>query len=177
MTFRPVRSRELGRGVLIALESLELIAPDGRPIVRDVVRHPGGVAVLPVADERVWLVDQYRPAIGRRILEVPAGKLDHPGERPLDAAVRELGEEMGMSADRWVPLGVMLPSPGYTDEVIHLFAADGIVAGKRRPQGAEEDDAVIVELALDDAMGRLERGEIDDAKTQLALMAWTRRRT
>jgi ADP-ribose pyrophosphatase len=177
VTFRHLRTSTLGRGVLLTLESLELIDPDGHHVVRDVVRHPGGVAVLPVAGERIWLVDQYRPAIGRRILEAPAGKLDRPGEPPMKAAERELEEELGMRPARLVEMGRMLPSPGYTDEVIHLYVADGIVAGKRQPQGAEEHDAVVVEMTLDDAMDRLGRGEIDDAKTQILLLAWMRRQT
>ncbi len=177
MTFQHLRSSPLGRGVLLTLEALELLDPEGHHVVRDVVRHPGGVAVLPVDGTRVWLVDQYRPAIGRRILEAPAGKLDRPGEPPAEAAERELEEELGMRPRQLVAIGQMLPSPGYTDEVIHLFVADGIVAGNRQPQGAEEHDATVVELTLDDAMERLGRGEIDDAKTQVLLLAWTRRQT
>lgn len=175
MTFRVLDRTVLGRGVFLALESLELETPEGSSVVRDVIRHPGGVAVLPVDDGRIWLTEQYRAAVGRRLLEVPAGKLDHPDEAPADAAARELEEEMGLRPIRLVAVGRMLPSPGYTDEVIHLFVADGIVAGTRTPQGAEEHDAEVVELTLDDALARMDRGELDDAKTQLVLQAWRRR--
>ncbi len=175
MSFKELGSHVLGRGVFLALESMQLEAPDGSEVVRDIVRHPGGVAVLPVEGERLWLVDQYRPALGKRILEVPAGKLDLEDEPVEEAARRELEEELGMIPVALVPMGVMAVSPGYVDEVIHLFVADGIVAGDRQPQGAEEHDAVIVEMTLGEAMARMDQGEIEDAKTQLLLLAWWRR--
>ncbi len=175
MSFPVLGVRRLGTGVIVALEQVHLMVPGGKPTRRDVLRHAGGVGVLPIDGEDVLLVSQYRVALDSRVLEIPAGKLDVKGESPASAAARELEEETGWSAPTLVPLGSLAPSPGYTDEVIHLFAAPGIVPGKRSPQGAEEHDASIVRMPLADAYGLLDAGELVDSKTQIALMAWARR--
>lgn len=165
----------LGTGVFIRLERLSLRAPDGTLHPRDVLRHPGGVAVLPVEGGRVWMLRQYRVALDRHILEIPAGKRDVSGEPPIETARRELAEELGMVATDWTSLGTMAPSPGYTDEIIHLFAASGIVAGTRKPDGAEEMEAEIVEMSIDEALIGIDDDTITDAKTQVALLRWSRR--
>lgn len=175
MTFTQVETRTLGRGVIVRLDRIVLQASDGSLHDRDVVRHPGGVAVLAVEDGVTWLVRQYRVAVGRPILEIPAGKRDREGEDPKDVAVRELAEELGMRAATWESLGVMDPSPGYSDERIHLFAATGIVRVERRPDGVEEDEAEIVEMPVEDALAAVDDGSITDGKTQVALLRWARR--
>lgn len=175
MTFTEVEATTLGRGVIVRLDRVTVRAPDGSEHLRDVVRHPGGVGVLPVDGDRVWLMRQFRVAVRRHLLEIPAGKRDSPDEDPLACARRELAEEMGMTAADWTSLGRMESSPGYTEEVIHLFAAGGIVAHERRPDGAEEREAEIVEMSLTDALEAVDAGTITDAKTQLALLRWARR--
>lgn len=176
MSFESLGVRRLARGVFLELERIHLLGPDGGSAVRDVVRHPGGVAMLPIDRRgRMWFFRQYRVAIGREVLEIPAGKLDVPGEDLETAVRRELSEELGAEGGTISALGRMLPSPGYTDEVIHLYAVDGIVAGRRRPDGLEEHHAEVVVLPVDDVMAMLDAGEIEDAKTQLALLTWSRR--
>jgi ADP-ribose pyrophosphatase len=175
VNFVEVGSTTLGQGVIVRLDQLTLRAPDGSEIVRDVLRHPGGVGVLAVENDRVWLVRQFRAALGRPMLEIAAGKRDLSGEPPLEGGRRELEEELGMTAAEWVSLGTLAPSPGYTDAVIHLFAASGIVASSRRPQGAEEEESEIVEMSLADALAGVDDGTITDAKTQIALLRWSRR--
>lgn len=175
MNFVAADVSTLGEGIFVRLERITLRAPDGSLHPRDVLRHPGGVGVLPVEGGLVWLVRQYRIAMGRPVLEIPAGKLDATDEAPLAAAQRELREELGMEASHWESLGSLDPSPGYTDEVIRLFAASGIVADARRPQGAEEVEAEIVEMTVDEALARVDDGTITDAKSQIALLRWSRR--
>ena len=165
----------LGTGFFIRLERVTLRAPDGSLHPRDVLRHPGGVAVLPVDGGRVWMLRQYRVALDRHILEIPAGKRDVSGEPPIETARRELAEELGMVASDWMSLGTMAPSPGYTDEIIHLFAASGIVAGTRKPEGAEEMEAEIVEMSIAEALAGIDDDTITDAKTQVALLRYSRR--
>ncbi|HJU50692.1 MAG TPA: NUDIX hydrolase [Acidimicrobiia bacterium] len=168
--------RRLATGVFLSYDRRYLIDQD-RSFARDVVRHPGGIAILPVDGARVWLVSQYRTAAGRRLLEVPAGKLD-PQERDLEAAARrELAEEIGANAAEWRHLTKMLPSPGYTDETIDIFAATGLEFGERRPDGAEERGMEVVTVALDEAVDSIDRGEITDAKTQIAILLWARQRS
>ncbi|HVR31692.1 MAG TPA: NUDIX hydrolase [Acidimicrobiia bacterium] len=175
MKFAQTGVTTLGTGALVRLEQVILQAPDGTTHPRDVLRHPGGVAVLPVDEGQVWLIKQFRVAVSRDLLEIPAGKRDVDGEPPVETARRELYEEMGMKATDWVSLGTMEPSPGYTDEVIHLFAASGIVAEARRPDGVEEVEAEIVVMPVEEALAAIDTGGITDAKTQIALMKWSRR--
>jgi ADP-ribose pyrophosphatase len=139
--------------------------PDRR---RDVVRHPGAVAILPILpDGRVVLVRQYREAIRDDLLEVPAGVLDVPGESAENAARRELAEETGLRVRSIEPLHRIHTSPGFVDEAIHLFVAD--VEGEPVGQ-AEEGITEVVQVPMEDAVGMVHRGEIPDAKTALCIL-------
>jgi ADP-ribose pyrophosphatase len=142
--------------------------PNGHEITLDIVHHPGAAAVVPfTADGEVALIRQYRHAAGGTILEVPAGKLDG-GEPPEQCAARELAEEAGFRAARWVRLGSIFTTPGFTDEVIHLFAAFDLTHVSSRP----EDDEVIevIRVPLAHALELVWRGELRDAKSALALL-------
>ncbi len=174
--FAVVASRRLGRGSLITLDEVRVRVEGGGEVLRDVVRHPGGVAVLPVEGEEVWLVRQYRVALGRWVTEIPAGVLDHPGEAPEAAAHRELAEELGARAGRLEHLATIAPSPGYTEETLTVFAATDLEFGSRRPDGAEEDHAEILRLPVAVALDSIDAGELIDAKTVVALLQWKRRR-
>lgn len=160
-----------GRIISLALEEHPL--PDGRLAAFEVVRHPGGAAVLPVlADGRIVLVRQLRPAVGGMVLELPAGRLE-AGEPPADCAWRELQEEVGYRPGRLEKLGEMLSSVGFCNERIHLFLASELEAV---PQALEQDEFLdILTLSLDEALARLDRGEIPDGKTALALLLYARR--
>lgn len=177
MTFRRLGSRLAGSGIFLRLERLHLLAPDGTAVARDVLRHPGGVAVLPVEGERLWFVRQYRVAVGAELLEIPAGKLDRGDLSVEEAARRELAEELGATAGRLERITSMHPSPGYTDEVIHIFLAEDVTLGERAPEGIEEHHAELVSLTTEEALRSIGTGEITDAKTLIALLAWAQRRT
>lgn len=173
MSFRIVGRETRASGIIVDFERVDIEDGDGDIHHRDVIRHPGGVAIVAVHDGELYLVRQYRVAIDLPVLEIPAGKLDH-GEDPMAAARRELAEELGMTAnlDR---LGSMIVSPGYTDEIIHLYEAVDIVTGGRDPRGAEERTAEVVRMPVTEALERIDRGDITDAKTQIALMRWERK--
>ena len=142
--------------------------PGGRETELDIVRHPGAAAVVPFLDEdHVLLIRQYRHAAGGTILEVPAGKLD-PGETPERCAVRELEEEAGRRAGRLEKLGWIFTTPGFTDEVIHLFAAYELATV---PTRHEPDEVIeLVPMPFAEALELVWRGELTDAKSALALV-------
>lgn len=175
-SFEVTATRLLGEGVFLRLEEVRLRGAGGRELVRDVVRHPGGVAVLPVDGDRVWMIRQHRVAMGRHMDEIPAGKLDQEGEDVAAAAHRELVEELGATAHHMEHLATMAPSPGYTDEVIQIYLAEGLEFEDRRPHGAEEHDATVHSVAIADALDSIGRGDISDAKTLVALLEWNRRK-
>ena len=119
-----------------------------------VIRHPGASLAVPILDDgRVVILRQYRFAVATRLLEFPAGTLDD-GEEPLGTMQRELQEEAGYSASRWDPLGAMLPCPGYSDEVIHMFLARDLTELSEQPAGDDDED---LEVLL------MEPGELDQA--------------
>jgi len=176
VSLRPLGRRRLASGVFLHLDRQHLVAEDGSGVRRDVVRHPGGVAILALDGDVVWLVSQRRAPFGRNILEVPAGRLDPIDLNPARAAARELREELGATAGDLLPLGTMLPSPGYSDEVIHLFAAVGVTLAEREPDGFEEEESTLVALQWADLVHSIENGSITDGKTLLAVLLWERRK-
>jgi ADP-ribose pyrophosphatase len=154
-----------GRSIVVAVDEVEL--PNGRRIALDVVRHPGASAVVPFETaSSVLLIRQFRHAAGGTIWEVPAGKLD--GDAPDVCARKELEEEAGRRAGRLEALGPIWTTPGFTDEVIHLFAAFDL---EEIPMRHEPDEVIeVVEMPLARALGMVWSGELRDAKSALALL-------
>jgi len=141
---------------------------DGEVAQRDIVDHPGAVGVLVLDGDRLWLVRQPREAVGvPDLLEIPAGKLDEPGEDPLTTAKRELAEEIGKQADYWESLGSFFTSPGFAGEEVHLFVATGISDVDERPE-VEENERIDVEVR---PLGDLDAilAETKDSKTLIGL--------
>jgi ADP-ribose pyrophosphatase len=158
-----------GRVVRLGLESLEL--PNGQPLELEIVRHPGGAAVVALdSQERVCLLRQYRHAAGGWLWELPAGKLE-PDEVAQLTAQRELEEEAGLQAADWRRLGETLTTPGFCDEVIHLFLARQLSRVPSRPQAHELIEVHWLPLAT--ALGQVRDGTIRDAKTMLGLLLAT----
>ena len=146
-------------------------APDGSIFERDVVHHPGAVGVVPVVDEgsAVLLVRQYRSSVDASLLEIPAGLRDVEGEPPIETARRELMEEVGMRAGRVERVCEFLNSPGFCDEVVHVFAAYDLEPCETDRQGIEEAHMTIEKVALDDVPAMIASGAILDAKTVIGL--------
>jgi ADP-ribose pyrophosphatase len=143
---------------------------DGLTVCRDIVLHPGAVAILPILDkERICLVRNVRPTVGETLLEIPAGTLE-AGESPEAAAARELAEETGYRAGRWTRLAEVIPSPGVLSEKIHLFVAEELTPGE---MDLEYDEDLRPEcVSLDQAMRWVLDGTIRDGKTLVALLLW-----
>jgi ADP-ribose pyrophosphatase len=173
--FRPLGSRFVARGRFITLERLYYLGPGGEWSVRELVRHPGSVAVVLWDGERVQLVRQHRAAVGAPLLELPAGKLDVPGEAPEATAERECVEEVGLRPRRLTLLHTGYTSPGFTDELTSIYLGEDLAPAPNSPQGPEEAAATVVALTLDEAAAALDDGEVRDAKTILGLCALLRR--
>ncbi len=155
-------------------ENEEVELPSGKRITLELLRHPGAAAVVPfLDDERILLLTQYRYAAGGTIWEVPAGKLDK-GEDPELCALRELEEETGYRAGRIERTGVILTSPGFTDERIHLFCAYDLEPGTLQHEQAEQIE--VREVRFSEALDMIDRGELIDAKSIVALYHAQRRR-
>lgn len=156
-----------GRIVTVHVDTVAL--PDGGTSIREVVDHPGGVAVLALDEnDNVLAVTQYRYPFGRTLLEIPAGKLDHPGEDPCEAGLRELKEETGATPGVYRSLGRILPSPGCYGETLHLYLARELKMGE---QHLDEDEFLNVErIPFAEMVRRCLDGEIEDAKTVVAVL-------
>jgi len=169
-TFRKRSEREVFRGSLIIVAQATFEAPDGRTFERDIVHHPGAVSVVPVVgDDRVLLVRQYRAAIDRELLEIPAGKRDVDGEEIELTAARELEEEVGMRAGRLDVLAEFYNSPGFCDEHAFVYLARDLEPCAPSAQGVEEQHMTIEEVSLADIPGLIAARELVDAKSILGL--------
>jgi ADP-ribose pyrophosphatase len=178
--FRRISERTIHEGYVWDLALVEFEAPDGSSFTRDIVRSPGAVGVLPLVfdaegNPSVVLVSQYRPPHERAILEIPAGMRDVEGEDTSEVARRELIEEAGLQAGQLDLLTEILPSPGMTDSVTTLYLATDCIPVPHDRQGPEEEHMELLHVPLVEAVAMVERGEIADAKTVVALLLTDRR--
>lgn len=169
-TFRKLAERQIWSGHLIKVAEGTFESPDGDRFERELVHHPGAVVVVPLhADGTVTLVRQYRAAIDCDLLEVPAGKRDVDGETPEVTAARELAEEVGLRAGRLDLLARFYNSPGFSDELTHLFLARDLDRCPSDAQGFEERHMTVEAVPLSAAPALVSEGRIIDAKTIIGL--------
>jgi ADP-ribose pyrophosphatase len=158
----------------LRFEVNRVVLPMGLEGTFGIIRHPGASLAVPVLDDgRVVILRQYRFAVAARLLEFPAGTLDE-GEDPLTTMERELQEEAGYSASRWDPLGAMLPCPGYSDEVIHLFLARGLTLLDERPPGDDDEDMEVLLMQPAELDALIASG--DEPLDGKSITAWFRAR-
>ncbi len=174
--FRLLGRRFLARSSMLTLEQRHYLSPGGVHQVRAVVRHPGAVAVVPLIDEEVVLIRQFRAPVAGPLWEIPAGKLDLAGEEAAATARRECEEEVGYRPGSLELLTSILTTPGFSDERIDIFLAEGLEPVTARPEGIEEELAEVRRIPFDEALRMIDQGEIVDAKTQIGLLALARRR-
>ena len=162
-------SQEIYDGVIVHLYKDTVQLPNGNPATREVIRHIGAVAVVPVTDDGNVIVErQFRYPLNEVITEIPAGKLDSAAEDRLSAAQRELREETGYTADNWQELGDFHPTPAYCDENITLYLATGLHLGQRE---LDEDEFLnVVTVPLEELVADIMAGRITDGKTQTAIL-------
>lgn len=179
--FEVLESETVYEGRIISLRRDTVAMPGGGSSVREVVHHPGAVAVVALDDEeRVVLVRQYRHPVGKHLWELPAGLRDEDGEPPLETAKRELAEEALLAADRWSLLVTVANSPGFSDELVQIYLAEGLSAVER-PDGFtvehEEADMTLERVPLADAVQQVFDGDIRNSSAVAGLLAAARVRS
>lgn len=168
MTERTIEHTRPYEGIIVNVDLDKALLPNGRTAKREVVSHPGGVAVLPLNDDgTVTVVRQYRYPLSQVLTEIPAGKLD-PEEEPRAGALRELHEEVGAQVGELIDLGAIYPSPGFCQEVLYLYLARNLTYGESCP---DEDEFLEMErIPFDDLVEQVMSGEIKDGKTVAAVL-------
>lgn len=166
---KELSSESVFDGRLLHVKRDTVLLPNGHKTTREWVKHPGAAAVIPVMDDgRVIMVRQYRYPVRRVTLEIPAGKLDVPGEDPLNCAKRELKEETGFTASKYTKLFSLATTVGFSDEWIHIYMAEGLSAGEQCP---DEDEFInVVRLPLERAVEMVKDNTIVDGKTVTAVL-------
>ncbi|MEQ6354979.1 NUDIX hydrolase [Lysinibacillus sp. M3] len=157
-------------GKIVKLQVDDVTLPNGNVAKREIIKHPGAVAVIAITDEgKLVLVEQYRKALERSIVEIPAGKLE-PGEEPIVTARRELEEETGYGAQSLTYLQAFATSPGFANEIIHLFVAKDLYKIENKADLDEDEFVELVEVSLEEAGQMVADERIYDAKTAFAVL-------
>ncbi|MEB2281435.1 NUDIX hydrolase [Lysinibacillus xylanilyticus] len=157
-------------GKIVKLQVDDVTLPNGNVAKREIIKHPGAVAVIAVTDDgKLVLVEQYRKALERSIIEIPAGKLE-PGEEPIVTARRELEEETGYGAQSFTYLQAFATSPGFADEIIHLFVAKDLYKIENKAELDEDEFVELLEVSLEEAGQMVADERIYDAKTAFAVL-------
>lgn len=170
---KTLKSEIIHEGRVATLRVDTALHPSGAQVRREVVEHPGGVVVCPILDDgRIVFVEQWRYPLGRTLLELPAGKLDWMNgvpEDPLEAVRRELWEETGYEARKWEEITAIYTAPGFCNEKLWLFKAEGLFNGEKLHQPSEHEWLDVVLLTREEAFRRIREREIVDAKTIILL--------
>ncbi|WP_102692564.1 NUDIX domain-containing protein [Rummeliibacillus pycnus] len=167
---KTLSTKNIFEGRVIKVQVDQVTLPNGKTATRELVKHPGAVAIIPITSEgKIIMVEQFRKPLERSIIEIPAGKLEL-GEKPELTAIRELEEETGYGAMDLELIQSFATSPGFADEVIHLFVAKNLFKIEQ-PASLDEDEFVeLLEVSIEEAEQLVKEQRIFDAKTILAIM-------
>ncbi|MBY0597445.1 NUDIX hydrolase [Bacillus bingmayongensis] len=166
---RTVATEPIFDGKVIKVRVDEVVLPNGEVSKREIVNHPGAVAIIAVTDEeKIVLVEQYRKALEKEIVEIPAGKLE-PGEKPEITAIRELEEETGYVCDKMEFITSFYTSPGFADEILYVYKATGLKKKENKAALDEDEFVELMEVSLEEAVELMKNQRIHDAKTMFAV--------
>lgn len=158
------------KGRVITLQVDEVMLPNGKKSNREIVKHPGAVAIIAITEEKkIILVEQYRKALERSIIEIPAGKIE-PGEPPEETALRELEEETGYTTSKLQYIQSFATSPGFADEIIHLYLAENIVKVEEKAALDEDEFVELMHVSIKEMESMIVSKQIYDAKTAFAFL-------
>lgn len=174
---KTINTKKIFDGVLLHLERQEVLLPNGKTSIREIIRHPGAIAMIPFTEDgKIVLVRQFRKPLNRTVVEIPAGKLEKTDVDPLTAAKRELEEETHYQAKKWEEIVTMYPTPAYVDEKFTLYLAEELSIVEN-PLPKDEDEFIeVLECTYEEACILKKSGEICDAKTLYALLFWQLKR-
>lgn len=167
---KTIHTKEVYDGKIVKLQVDDVILPDGKEAKREIVRHSGAVAVIPITKEgKIVLVEQYRKPLDKSIIEIPAGKLEQ-GESSESTALRELEEETGYTTKKLSYVTSFYTSPGFADEIIYLYFTDELEELTQKVQGDEDEFIEIIEVTLEEANAFVKEQRIHDSKTNYAIL-------
>ncbi|MFD0770802.1 NUDIX hydrolase [Bacillus sp. CGMCC 1.60114] len=166
---RTIATEPIFDGRIIKVRVDEVVLPNGETSKREIVKHPGAVAIIAITDdEKIVLVEQYRKAMEKALVEIPAGKLE-PGEKPEATAIRELEEETGYICDNMELITSFYTSPGFADEIVYVYAATGLKKKEDKADLDEDEFVELMEVSLEEALQLIKEQRIHDAKTMFAI--------
>lgn len=167
---KTIKSEKIYAGKVINLQVDDVTLPNGKQSKRELIKHPGAVAVIPITkDNKIIFVEQYRKPLEKSLVEIPAGKLDN-NENPLAAAIRELEEETGYTTNDLSFVTSFYTSPGFADELVYIYITDQLVKMENPPAGDDDEFVEVLELTLDEAKQYVIDERIHDAKTNYAIL-------
>lgn len=167
---KSITSTPVYDGKVISLRIDEVTLPNGKTSKRELIKHPGAVAIIPITKEgKIVFVEQYRKALERSLIETPAGKLE-PGESPEITARRELEEETGYGCEQLKFIQSFATSPGFADEIIHMYVAEGLYKIENSASLDEDEFVEIIEATIEEAELMMKNGQIFDAKTAYSVL-------
>ncbi len=167
---KTIRTEKIYDGKVVKLQVDDVTLPDGNTAKRELIKHPGAVAIIPITkDKKIIFVEQYRKPLEKSLIEIPAGKLEQ-GEKPEVTAVRELEEETGYTTNQLKFVTSFYTSPGFADELMHMYLTDQLQPLTKKVAGDEDEFVELIELTLEEAKQYVKEQRIHDAKTNYAIL-------
>ncbi|MBP1949496.1 NUDIX hydrolase [Virgibacillus litoralis] len=165
-----IHTEKIYDGKVVKLQVDDVILPNGKKSKRELIKHPGAVGIIPITkDKKIVFVEQYRKPLEKTLVEIPAGKLE-AGEKPEITAIRELEEETGYTTNSLQFVASFYTSPGFADEIMHLYITDNIVPLEHEVAGDDDEFVELIELTLQEAIQYVKEQRIHDAKTNYAVL-------